>query len=146
MELISDSVDKVDAGARLADETGATMNEIVNSIKRVTDIISEITAASREQSTGIEQVNEAITQMDETTQQNASLVEEAAAAAEALNEQAQNLSRVVSVFKLDAVHAAHAVQAPAVLRRVADAMPKKKMPVVPLSSRLSSQQKKIAAG
>jgi methyl-accepting chemotaxis protein len=99
-ELINDSVDKVDAGTRLVDQTGATMQDIVASIKRVSDIISEITAASDEQSAGIEQVNEAITQMDEVTQQNASLVEEAAAAAESLQEQAQNLAGVVSVFRI----------------------------------------------
>ncbi len=100
-ELIGDSVDKVDAGSRLVDQAGVTMNEIVESVKRVTDIMNEITAASEEQSAGIEQVNQAISQMDETTQQNASLVEEAAAASEAMREQAGNLRRVVSVFKLD---------------------------------------------
>jgi methyl-accepting chemotaxis protein len=77
------------------------MEEIVTSIKRVTDIMAEISAASTEQSAGIEQVNQAITQMDEVTQQNAALVEEAAAAAESLEEQAQNLSTSVSVFKID---------------------------------------------
>jgi len=77
------------------------MEEIVTSIKRVTDIMSEISAASVEQSSGIEQVNQAITQMDEVTQQNAALVEEAAAAAESLEEQAQNLSTSVGIFKLD---------------------------------------------
>ena len=77
------------------------MEEIVTSIKRVTDIMSEITAASAEQSQGIEQVNTAITQMDEVTQQNAALVEEAAAAAESLEEQAQNLAVSVGTFKVD---------------------------------------------
>ncbi len=76
------------------------MEEIVDSVKRVTDIMGEITAASQEQSSGIEQVNQAITQMDQVTQQNAALVEEAAAAAESLQEQAQNLSQVGGVFKL----------------------------------------------
>jgi methyl-accepting chemotaxis protein len=77
------------------------MEEIVTSIKRVTDIMAEISAASVEQSSGIEQVNQAVTQMDEVTQQNAALVEEAAAAAESLQEQAEGLARAVSVFKLD---------------------------------------------
>ena len=78
------------------------MNEVVQAVKRVTDIMSEIAAASNEQSAGIEQVNQAITQMDEVTQQNAALVEEAAAAAEAMQEQAQVLMHAVSVFKLEA--------------------------------------------
>jgi methyl-accepting chemotaxis protein len=99
--LIGDSVDKVENGSKLVAQAGSTMEEIVTSIKRVTDIMAEISAASAEQSAGIEQVNQAITQMDEVTQQNAALVEEAAAAAESLEEQAQNLSTSVSVFKLD---------------------------------------------
>ena len=100
--LIGDSVEKVDAGAKLVDQAGATMEEIVDSVKRVTDIMGEITAASQEQTAGIDQINQAITQMDEVTQQNAALVEEAAAAAESLQDQAANLSQVVSVFKLNA--------------------------------------------
>jgi methyl-accepting chemotaxis protein len=99
--LINASVDKVDTGAKQVDKAGATMNEIVTAVKRVTDIMSEIAAASNEQNSGIEQVNEAITQMDETTQQNAALVEEAAAAAEAMQQQANGLLEAVSVFKLD---------------------------------------------
>ena len=79
------------------------MGEIVNSVKRVTDIMAEISAASNEQSTGIEQINQAVTQMDEVTQQNAALVEEAAAASESLSEEAQHLSQSVSVFKLNGV-------------------------------------------
>jgi methyl-accepting chemotaxis protein len=99
--LIGDSVEKVDAGAKLVDQAGATMQEIVASIARVTDIMEEITAATQEQTSGIEQINQAISQMDEVTQQNASLVEEAAAASEAMQDQASNLAQVVSVFKLD---------------------------------------------
>ena len=99
-ELISDSVGKVDSGSKLVDEAGRTMEEIVASVKRVTDIMAEIAAASVEQTSGIEQVNGAITQMDEVTQQNAALVEEAAAAAESLEEQAQVLSGAVAVFKV----------------------------------------------
>ena len=98
--LIGDSVDKVGAGTRLVDEAGTTMNEIVNAVKRVTDIMAEITAASQEQSTGIEQVNNSIAKMDEVTQQNAALVEQAAAAAESMEEQAGNLARAVAMFRL----------------------------------------------
>ncbi|MFO1321772.1 MAG: methyl-accepting chemotaxis protein [Burkholderiales bacterium] len=98
--LISDSVEKVQAGSRLVDQAGETMQEIVGSVKRVTDIMSEITAASVEQSSGIEQVNQAITQMDEVTQQNAALVEQAAAAAESLEEQSQALEAVVATFRI----------------------------------------------
>ncbi len=99
-QLISDSVHKVEDGTRLVDQAGKTMDEIVASVKRVTDVMAEIAAASQEQGSGIEQVNQAITQMDQTTQQNAALVEEAAAAAESMEEQAQNLAQAVAVFKL----------------------------------------------
>jgi len=99
--LIDDSVGKVDVGSALVGEAGKTMAEIVGSVKRVTDIIGEITAASQEQSTGIEQVNQAIAQMDQVTQQNAALVEEAAAAAQSMQEQAANLVEAVSVFRLE---------------------------------------------
>ena len=98
--LIDDSVDKVDQGSKLVDDAGKTMDEIVTSVQHVADIMSEIAAASQEQSAGIEQVNLAITQMDEMTQQNAALVEQAAAAAESMEEQAVELARAVSVFKL----------------------------------------------
>ena len=103
--LIGASVEKVDAGAKLVDQAGATMQEIVESVRRVTDIMGEITAASQEQTSGIEQINQAMNRMDEGTQQNASLVEEAAAAVGLLEDQAAKLSRVVSVFKLGALHA-----------------------------------------
>ena len=99
--LIDDSVDKVDSGSRQVDQAGQTMNEIVQAVKRVTDIMSEISAASMEQSSGIEQVNQAITQMDGVTQQNAALVEEATAAAMVMQEQAANLQSAMSVFKLN---------------------------------------------
>ncbi len=100
--LIGDSVDKVDAGGKLVDEAGMTMAEIVRSVQHVADIMSEITAASQEQSSGIEQVNRAITQMDEATQQNAALVEQAAAAAQSMQDQASSLAETVSVFRLAA--------------------------------------------
>ena len=90
----------MDAGTKQVDQAGATMNEIVQAVKRVTDIMAEIAAASNEQSAGIEQVNQAITQMDEVTQQNAALVEEAAAAAEAMQEQAQALYEAVGTFRV----------------------------------------------
>ena len=99
-ELITDSVNKTAEGTQQVEAAGATMQEIVSSVQRVTDIMGEIAAASSEQSAGIDQVNNAITSMDETTQQNAALVEEAAAAAESLVEQANQLSDVVSQFKV----------------------------------------------
>ena len=120
--LIDDSVEKVDGGSKLVAEAGKTMEEIVTSIKRVTDIMSEITAATVEQSQGIEQVNTAITQMDEVTQQNAALVEEAAAAAESLEEQAQNLAISVGTFKVDeGAGQAAAIRAPAAVKTAAPA-------------------------
>ncbi|AKJ31036.1 methyl-accepting chemotaxis protein [Caldimonas brevitalea] len=98
--LIGASVEKVDSGARLVQDAGSTMTEIVASVQRVTDIIGEITAATSEQSTGIGQVNTAVNQLDQMTQQNAALVEESAAAAESLRQQAERLSEVVAAFKL----------------------------------------------
>jgi methyl-accepting chemotaxis protein len=103
--LISDSVSKVENGNTLVAQAGQTMSDIVVAIKRVTDIMAEIAAASTEQSRGIEEVNGAVSQMDEMTQQNAALVEEAAAAAEALQEQAGLMAQSVAVFKLDPAHA-----------------------------------------
>ncbi len=99
-ELIGDSVMKVDAGAKLVDQAGITMTEIVASVRRVTDIMGEISSASNEQMSGIEQVNEAIAQMDQVTQQNAALVEQASAAATTMQEQTEHLSNVVDVFKI----------------------------------------------
>ena len=107
--LIGESVGNVESGSKLVGQAGQTMEEILMSISRVTSIMAEISAASVEQSAGIEQVNQAITQMDEVTQQNAALVEEAAAAAESLEEQAQNLSTSVGVFKLDSGMGSRAV-------------------------------------
>ncbi|MDP3230360.1 MAG: methyl-accepting chemotaxis protein, partial [Acidovorax sp.] len=100
--LISASVERVEQGTLLVDKAGATMTEVVASIRRVTDIMGEISAASSEQSAGVGQVGEAVTQMDQATQQNAALVEEMAAAASALNAQAGELVNAVAVFKLDA--------------------------------------------
>jgi methyl-accepting chemotaxis protein len=98
--LINDSVEKVAVGAKLVNQAGVTMDEIVTSVKHVTDIMAEITLASGEQSSGIEQIHQAINQMDEVTQQNAALVEEAAATAKSLEEQAKNLVQIVAVFRL----------------------------------------------
>jgi len=100
--LIDSSVAQVDAGSRLVEQAGTTMTDVVNSVKRVTDIVGEISSASEEQSDGIEQINLAITQMDEVTQKNAALVEEAAAAAQSMQHQAGTLLEVVSIFKLGA--------------------------------------------
>ncbi|MFF7399305.1 methyl-accepting chemotaxis protein [Achromobacter sp. NPDC008082] len=100
--LIEDSVSKVGAGSQQVERAGATMQEIVASVKRVTDIMGEISAASDEQSSGIDQVNRAVSQMDEVTQQNAALVEQAAAAAGSLQEQAERLVQAVAVFKINA--------------------------------------------
>lgn len=101
-ELIANSVARVDAGEKLVEEAGATMQEIVDSVKRVTSIMSEISSASQEQSSGIDQVNIAISQMDEVTQQNAALVEQAAAAAASLQDQADQLAQTVAWFKVNA--------------------------------------------
>ncbi|MGJ7564731.1 methyl-accepting chemotaxis protein [Variovorax sp. GB1R11] len=109
--LIGDSVDKVEAGSKQVAEAGRTMQEIVGSVKRVTDIMGEITTASQEQTSGIEQINQAISQMDQVTQQNAALVEEATATAELLQEQADGLVKAVRVFRGDASQAAEVAQA-----------------------------------
>jgi methyl-accepting chemotaxis protein len=118
-ELITDSVDKVDAGSKLVDEAGQTMDLIVTSIRQVADIMGEITAATQEQSNGIEEVNQAISQMDEMTQQNAALVEQAAAAAESMQEQAEFLSQAVSIFKLSQDGGMRRAVAPAPVARAA---------------------------
>ena len=99
--LIYDSVGKVEGGTKLVDEAGKTMAEILVAVKRVTDIMAEISAASSEQSAGIDEINRAITQMDAVTQQNAGLVEQAAATAESMKQEAKKLAEAVSVFKLD---------------------------------------------
>jgi methyl-accepting chemotaxis protein len=99
--LIEDSVGKVEEGTRLVDQSGHTLEEIVQAVKKVTDIVAEIAAASQEQSAGIEQVNRAVMQMDQVTQQNAALVEEAAAAAEGIVEQAQGLEAMIARYRLE---------------------------------------------
>lgn len=119
--LISDSVERVESGNRLVDQAGQTMENVVTSIKRVARIVTDISAASREQSAGIEQISLAVNQMDEVTQQNAALVEQAAAAAESLEEQARQLQATVSVFRL-------ATGTPRKIRHLASAGPEEKSP------------------
>jgi methyl-accepting chemotaxis protein len=112
-QLIGDSVEKVEAGTKLVDQTGATMEQVVTSIRQVTDIVAEIASASQEQIHGIEQINQAVGQMDDSTQQNAALVEQSAAAAGALQEQAARLAGVVGLFKLDGVQGTPVAARPA---------------------------------
>ena len=112
--LIADSVDKVAIGTRLVDQAGATMNDIVASVRKVSDIIGEITLAGNEQTVGIEQINEAMGKLDAMTQQNAALVEQAAAAAESMHEKTSGLVQMVNVFTLDhRVAPRRALQVPA---------------------------------
>ncbi|MBI3286114.1 MAG: Tar ligand binding domain-containing protein [Burkholderiales bacterium] len=147
-ELIGNSVDKVDAGSRLVDDAGKTMDEIVMSIKSVADIMAEITAASEEQRDGISQVNQAITKMDEATQQNAALVEEAAAAAGSMREQANNLNQAVSIFKVEASDSGNRSAAPQAIVR---AVPQEKLAPVKKSLKslphtpVSAAKKKAAS-
>jgi methyl-accepting chemotaxis protein len=110
--LIGESVRRVEAGSVLVDESGAALTGIVESVKKVTDIVAEIAAASQEQSSGIDQVNHAVMQMDEVTQQNAALVEEASAAARAMQEQANELRQQMAFFRLDKTAAAPATLPP----------------------------------
>ena len=116
-ELIGNSVEKVEIGSKLVEQAGQTMNDVVDSVQRVNDIMVEISSAGHEQSAGIEQINQAVTEMDTVTQQNAALVEEAAAAAEALQQQAANLERIVSVFRVDGLPAAPVSAKPALSRK-----------------------------
>jgi methyl-accepting chemotaxis protein len=104
-DLIGASVERVEQGSRLVDQAGGTMDEVVTSIKRVTDIMGEISAASSEQASGVAQIGDAVQQMDQVTQQNAALVEEMAAAASSLKSQAGELVGTVGVFKLGAMDA-----------------------------------------
>ena len=145
--LIGDSVDKVDAGGKLVDEAGQTMDLIVTSIRQVADIMGEITAATQEQSNGIEEVNTAITDMDEMTQQNAALVEQAAAAAESMQEQAQKLAAAVSIFKLDGDHqTARRIAAPLrTARAPAPANSRRVAPPPPRAAVAAPKPKKVAS-
>ncbi|TFW09873.1 methyl-accepting chemotaxis protein [Oxalobacteraceae bacterium OM1] len=120
-ELISGSVEQVEHGTRLVDNAGATMQDIVQSVARVTDIMNEIAAASDEQTAGIEQINRAIIHMDEATQQNAALVEQATAASDAMQEQAARLAETVGTFRLEP--GAVAVRAPQVVAKARTVKP-----------------------
>ena len=111
--VIANSVGKVEEGARLVESAGQAMEEIVTQVRRVSAIIGEIAAASKEQSGGIEQVNQAITSIDQITQQNAALVEEATAAARSLEEQSDTLVQAVAIFKLAQGHGAAPRREPA---------------------------------
>ncbi|MFJ3047146.1 methyl-accepting chemotaxis protein [Herbaspirillum chlorophenolicum] len=149
--LIDNSVSKVDAGSQLVEQAGMTMSDVVDSVRRVTDIVGEIAEASREQSTGIEQVNQAIAQMDEVTQQNAALVEQAAAAAQSLQSQATNLVGAVSIFKIDAnavaAHQKVASKPVSVTPLVSKAPAAKPAPAAPASApKLATPAPKPAAG
>ena len=129
--LIDDSVEKVGSGTKLVEQAGSTMNEVVSSIKQVTDIVGEISAATQEQNDGIAQVHQSITQMDETTQQNSALVEETAAAAQTLRDQADALERVVSAFTIGAQQVAYTPPpARPVARSAPVAKPARPKPVV----------------
>ncbi|MEO5795007.1 MAG: methyl-accepting chemotaxis protein [Rhodoferax sp.] len=121
-DLIGASVQRVEQGSSLVDQAGVTMSEVVGSIRRVTDIMGEISAASSEQSSGVSQVGEAVTQMDQATQQNAALVEEMAAAASSLRTQADELVDTVAVFKLP--HDTSLVRGASAVPRVASAPPR----------------------
>jgi len=140
-ELIGNSVDQVNAGTSLVQQAGTTMDEVVASVRRVTDIMGEITSASREQSVGIDQVNEAIGQMDTVTQQNAALVEEAAAAAASMQEQAARLAEVAAMFKLGEAGFAPAA-APIAARVTRPATPARK--AITASSRTATQRASAA--
>ncbi|WP_413436799.1 methyl-accepting chemotaxis protein [Sulfuriferula sp. GW1] len=140
--LISDSVEKVDAGSKLVDQAGEAMGDIVTSVELVTDIMSGIATASQQQSAGIEQVNQAVGQMDEMTQQNAALVEQAAAAAESMQDQAVKLAQLVGAFKL--VSGAQAASIP-VLRDTAKSRPTQGRSRVALT-KVATKRKKLVAG
>ncbi|MBS0395546.1 MAG: MCP four helix bundle domain-containing protein [Proteobacteria bacterium] len=131
--LIGDSVARVDDGARLVGESGATLNELVAAVKKVSDIIAEISAASEEQASGIDQVGRAVTQMDELTQQNAALVEEAAAASEALAGSARRLDEMMSRYRVTAESAA----APAAAQPGPAVRGERRAPTRPWSGRAS---------
>ena len=142
--LIEDSTRNVSAGTGLVDQAGKTMDELLGSVKRVTDIMSEISAASIEQTAGIEQINQAITQMDDVTQQNAALVEQAAAAAEAMQQQATQLTEAVSFFKL-AGGQPGSVAAPAKARPRGPAAAVTRVAVAPVAKRPPARKPALAA-
>jgi methyl-accepting chemotaxis protein len=129
--LISDSVRKVENGSRLVNQAGTTMGEIVAQVKRVTDLIGEITAASLEQSSGVTQVNDAVTQLDQTTQQNAALVQQSAAAAASLREQADRLAQAVAMFRLSRDHTRQVIAKAQAASRAPETKPAPRQPSPP---------------
>ncbi|AON53495.1 methyl-accepting chemotaxis protein [Herbaspirillum seropedicae] len=131
-ELIMHSVDRVQAGSELVGQAGDTMSDVINAVQRVTDIMSEISAASNEQSAGIDQVSHAVTQMDEATQQNAALVEQASAAAKSLEQQAQALMQEVAIFRVNG--AGPTVKPPAAAASRATVKPAAKPAMKPASA------------
>lgn len=144
--LINASVEKVDAGSKLVAQAGNTMDEVVHSVKQVTAIMAEISAASNEQSTGIEQVNQAVSQMDQVTQQNAALVEEAAAAAGSLQDQSSELAKVVSVFTLNSNQGVERAKRGAVLVATPSFASKQKRGIPLLGTHAHSAPRGIATG
>jgi methyl-accepting chemotaxis protein len=147
-ELIGNSVGQIDIGAKLVQQAGATMEDVVASVRRVTDIMGEITSASSEQSIGIDQVNTAITQMDQVTQQNAALVEEAAAAAASMQDQAARLAEVASSFKLGDEGRQPALAAPAARKKTAlpSARPAAPVRAAPAAPQRLAAKKPVTVG
>jgi len=139
--MIHDSVEKVDTGNKLVNNAGVSMREIVGQVKRVTDLISEITSASLEQSSGIGQINDAVTQMDHGTQQNAALVEESAAAAASLRDQAGRLIQAVSVFRLSAAETVQVIEQ----ARAPDRAPGMARPATPPARKVAAAKPAPAA-
>jgi aerotaxis receptor len=150
--LIEDSVGRIEHGGAVVERAGETISELVGAVKRVTDLMGEIAAASQEQSSGIEQVNQAVAQMDQVTQQNAALVEEAAAAAESLQEQARQLLEAVGAFRLERSGAAPgSVKQPAMPPRAASVTPlaAKRKPATatgPVQAAAAPRARRLASG
>ena len=144
--LIADSVDKVEDGAKLVNEAGETMEEVVTNFQRLSALVTEIAEASQEQSGGIEQVTQAVGQMDEVTQQNAALVEEAAAAAESLEDQSRTLVRAVSMFRLKADGAQAFDATPVIRDNVAHLPERTSRPAAPRSVAAVPKVRRAAAG
>ncbi|MGA2779205.1 MAG: methyl-accepting chemotaxis protein [Steroidobacteraceae bacterium] len=138
--LIQDSVGKVNEGARLVDESGKVLGGIVSGVKKVTDVVAEIAASSREQAAGIEQVNDAVTAMDTVTQQNAALVEEASSAAQALTEEAANLMRLIERYHLSSAPESISAPSPAIR-----ALPTERPKAAPKKSVSPAQDRRTAS-
>ena len=138
--LIFDTVDKVVNGTKLVNDTGKTIEEVVESVKKVSHVIGEITAASHEQTTGIDHINLAITQLDDTTQQNTALVEEATAAAHALDDQVMALNQLVSTFKVSNNYAAQINIPPQRFNAVTPAQQKKKSQLITVNTKQAKQK------